>query len=978
MSLRPIRALLQSVLVVASVIVPATAVSAQTTGRIVGQISDTQGAVLPGVTVTVSGPALQGTQVQVTDAQGNYRFMSLPPGRYALKAELSSFKPAEQSNVDVGLDRTATIDLKMQLASLTETVQVQAESPAVDISSTTTGVNVTPELFNKLPVRRDFYGLTTMAPGVTQDNVGPMMYGSSSAENQYIIDGLNTTGVELGDKGKTLNNDFIQEVEVKTGGLPAEYGRMTGGVVNVLTKSGGNQVRGSAFAFGEGGPLQSDNSTASERPQTTTQIQDVAHQADAGVELGGFIVKDRLWYFGAYNRVNERDETTVIRDIESPGAPGIGSVIPLTINRDLYAVKLTARAGASNTFNFNVNGDPTKRDGNVFIISGPPSTFSGQEKTGGTDLVGRYNGVFGSSFLLEGVAARHKEKDNFFGPGRDIVQTIDATVDPNATAGGFGFFQDQEFTRDVVKADVTKYWGAHDIKAGADWEHVSAINNNFNGGAGQRLYKLSTEPDGQGIVFYRHRFYVNDRAPGFVRDDPTTWQIALPLTSKPDTHNISFYARDNWKVREGLTISAGLRWEGQDVRNRDGESAFKLNNNWAPRVGFIWDVAGNNRSKLYANYGRFFESVPMDINIRAFGGEVQCFCYNLDPNPANLIPDPNAPRQSALLGGAEPVDPNLKGQYIDEWLAGFEYQLQGGIVVGTKYVHRNLGRVIEDFLIPSEGNYFIANPGSGIGSEMAFYDQVHTAPAPKPKRVENAFEVTTSKRFSNNFQFISSLVFSKLDGNYDGTFQASTGQLDPNINSAFDYADFLVNADGKLSNDRNVMFKLFGSYEVPGGPVRGLNLGLTTHWYSGLPNNAYGYSFAYNNWEYYLVERGSLGRGPTDWEADLQISYPIRLGADRRLNLIANIFNLFDRQAINQFDQRYNLISSGVCGGIADGLCNGDGGILTTGNSLTPAGVISNPRATATNPDFLIKGPDSQTRGFTGQRSIQLGVRFQF
>src|SRR4029450_11128035 len=276
------------------------------------------------------------------------------------------------------------------------------------------------------------------------------------------------------------------------------------------------------------------------------------------------------------------------------------------------------------------------------------------------------------------------------------------------------------------------------------------------------------------------------------------------------------------------------------------------------------------------------------------------------------------------------------------------------------------------------GTCSLANPGSGSGSEMAFYDQVHTAPAPKPKRVENAFEVTTSKRFSNNFQFISSLVFSKLDGNYDGTFQASTGQLDPNINSAFDYADFLVNADGKLSNDRNVMFKLFGSYEVPGGPVRRLNLGLTPHWSSGLPNNAYGYSFAYNNWEYYLVERGSLGRGPTDWEADLQISYPIRLGADRRLNLIANIFNLFDRQAINQFDQRYNLISSGVCGGIADGLCNGDGGILTTGNSLTPAGVISNPRATAPNPDFLIQGPDSQRGGFTGQRSIQLGVRFQF
>src|SRR5207344_483652 len=116
-----------------------------------------------------------------------------------------------------------------------------------------------------------------LAPGVVNDAVGPQFYGSSGAENQYIIDGLNTTGVELGDKGKSINSDFIQEVEVKTGGLPAEYGRMTGGLVNVLTKSGSNQFRGSAFGFGEGGALQSDNKTADKRPATTTQVADIAH-----------------------------------------------------------------------------------------------------------------------------------------------------------------------------------------------------------------------------------------------------------------------------------------------------------------------------------------------------------------------------------------------------------------------------------------------------------------------------------------------------------------------------------------------------------------------------------------------------------------------------------------------------------------------------------------------------------------------------
>jgi hypothetical protein len=965
-------------LLAAALLVPATALYAQTTGRLMGQIVDAQGAVLPGVTVTVTSPAMQGVETQVTDAEGNFRFLSLPPGRYTLKAELASFRTLEQT-VDVGLDRTATVALKMAIAGVTEAVTVQASSPTVDVTSTTTGVNVTPEMFNRLPVRRDFYGLTTIAPGVTSDQVGPVVYGSSSAENQYIIDGLNTTGVELGDKGKTLNNDFIQEVEVKTGGLPAEYGRMTGGVVNVLTKSGGNQVRGSAFGFAEGGPLQANNTTASERPETTTQVVDIAHQADAGFELGGFIVKDRLWYFGAYNRVNERDDTTVIRNIDAPAAPAMGSVIPLTINRDLYAVKLTAKAGSGHTFNFNVNGDPSKRTGNVFVISGPPSTFDGQRKIGGTDLVGRYNGVIGSRWLFQGLAARHEETDEYSGAGADIPLMIDTTVDPNAFTGGFPFFQNQKFDRNVVKADMTSYLGSHELKIGGDFEHVNAVNNNFNGGAGQRIYKLPL-PDGS--VYYRHRFYVNDRAPGYDRSDPTTWQIAVPLTSKPDSRNTSFYAQDSWRIGNFFTINGGIRWEGQNVRNRDNQTAFKLDQNWAPRVGFIWDVTRNNRSKIYANYGRFYEAIPMDINIRAFGGEVQCFCYNFDPSASDTIPDPAA-RRSTLLGGAEPVDPNLKGQYIDEWLGGFEYQLPSNIVVGAKYTHRALGRVIEDFLIPSEGNYFIANPSEGLGSEMAFYDGVHTAPAPKPKRVENAFEVTGQKRFSNNWQFLASAVFSRLDGNYDGTFQSSTGQLDPNINSAFDYADFLVNSEGKLSNDRAVQVKLFGTYEVPNGAVKGLNIGVATHWYSGLPLNAYGYSLAYQNWEYYLVPRGSVGRGPSDWEADLHLSYPVSFGANRRLNVIADVFNIFNRQAITQFDERYNLISDGECAGIPEGLCNGDGGIATTGNSLTPAGSITNPRATATNPDYLKTGPDSQSlatafRGFTGQRSLRLGVRFTF
>jgi hypothetical protein len=918
----------------------------------------------------VSSPNLQGVQTQVTDGEGNYRFLSLPPGRYTVKVELASFKPAEQPNVDVGLDKTVTLPVTLQLASVTESVTVTAVSSTIDTTSTVTGVNAGADLFERIPLRRDFYAVARVAPGTTEDTVGTVVYGSTGAENQYIIDGLNTTGVEVGDKGKTLNFDFVQEVEVKTGGLPAEYGRMTGGVLNVVTKSGSNTLRGSGFVNTEGGFLQADDDTRDKRPAWTTTVTDIDSRSDFGGELGGPFFRDRLWFFGAYNRTNENRNTTVIRALASPGSPAINSEVPTSIDRDLFAAKLTYRIAEGQTLNGTVMGDPSTRDGAIFTIAGPETTWKGVREFGGTDFVGKYAGVFGSRFLLNGLIARHNESDTWSGAGRDIAQLIDQTVTPTATSGGFGFFQDQDFKRDVYKVDASSYLGAHDVKVGFDTEHVKAVNNNYNGGAGQRIYKLVTG----GVTYYRHRYYINDRAPGYDRSNGATWQIALPLTSEPDSLNTSFYAQDSWKAGAGLTVNAGIRWEGQNVRDRDNVSAFKLTDNWAPRIGFVWDVARNNRSKLYANWGRFYESIPMDINIRSFGGEVSCFCYNFSPSAANILQDPAAPRPQALNGGSvTPVDPDLKGQYIEEWLAGFEYDLGRNFVVGAKYGHRELGRVIEDFLIPEAGEYFIANPGTGVGTEMGFYDGHSTAAAPKAKRTNNAFEVNARKRFSNNWQFLASAVFSKLEGNYDGTYQVSTGQLDPNINSAFDYADFLVNADGKLSNDRLFSLKLDGSYEFSKGGLTGLNLGLSTHLYSGLPLNAYGYSFAYQNWEYYLVPRGSAGRGPKDWETDLQARYPIRISGPRRLVLQADIFNVFNRQAITALDERYNLAEHGGCAGIPEANCNGDNGITTTGNNLIPSFKINDPRATAPNPDYLKKGVL-----FTQPFSLRVGVRFEF
>jgi Carboxypeptidase regulatory-like domain/TonB dependent receptor len=949
---------------------------AQTAGRIQGTVTDNTGAPVPGVAVQATSPSMQGVQSTMTDAKGEFRFASVPPGTYAVKVELSGFKTFNQTGVVVGLDRTVTLTFKMEVAAVAETVTVTGESPVIDTSSTTTGVNATADLFNRLPVQRDIYSIARIAAGTQTDDFGTAFYGSTSAENNYIIDGLNTTGIELGTEAKQLNFDFVEEIEIKTGGLPAEYGRLTGGIINVLTKSGSNTFKGDLFGFYEGGSLQSDNETAADRPADLTTVRDIDNRWDFGGDLGGYLVKDKLWFFGAYNRTNRTDDFTVIHTIASPGSPTPGTVIGRDTSRDLFAGKLTWSLNPNHSITASAFGDPGEITGPIFTISGPEVTWNGTRTVGSTDFVARYDGTFSSSFLIRATYGLHKEKDFFDGPGKSVAQIVDQTVSPTALSNGFTFHQDQEFSRDVFKVDMTKFLGRHEIKIGGDYELTNTLTENYQGGAGQRIYRLRQASTG--IIYYRHRYYVDDLAPGFDRDNQSTWQIALPQVAEPLSKSYSAYLQDSWKVTPYFTLNLGVRYELQDVQDRFEESAFKLDKNWAPRLGFIWDVSKNGKSKFYANYGRFYENIPQDINIRAFGGETVCFCYNFSSNAADIASDPSAPARSTLLGGATPVDPELKGQYIDEYLGGFEYEVAPNFVLGTKVTYRNLGRVIEDFLVIDEGNYFIANPDEGtFGKTLTFYDY-ETAPAVKAERENWSVELTARKRFSNNWQFLASYVWNQLEGNYDGLFQNSTGQLDPNINSAFDYADFLINAQGPLSAERKHQFKFDGSYQFSGA-LDGLNLGLSTWYYSGLPLNAYGYSFGYANWEYFVVPRGSVGRGPSDWEANLHLSYPIKLGDRSRLTVVADIFNVFNRQAITQYDERYNLPSDGdACAGIPSDICGAGGGIQHLPNAIAPAGSIPNPRATATNPDYLRTGPNSQTAGFTEPRSIRLGVRFTF
>ena len=231
-----------------------------TTGSIDGRVVDENAAPLPGVTVEALSPNLMGTKTSVTDVEGHFRFNLLPPGTYSVKFTLSGFSTVEHNDVSVSLGRNVALAVEMRSA-FKEEVVVSGAAPTVDVKSTEIGTNIDFKTFNNLPVGRNYTSVVNTTPGATtNDAAGTMVYGSTGSENAYYIDGVNTTGVELGQQGKTLNFEFIQEVQVKTGGYMAEFGRSTGGLINVITKSGGNEFHGDVFGYYDDDSLQDDPS----------------------------------------------------------------------------------------------------------------------------------------------------------------------------------------------------------------------------------------------------------------------------------------------------------------------------------------------------------------------------------------------------------------------------------------------------------------------------------------------------------------------------------------------------------------------------------------------------------------------------------------------------------------------------------------------------------------------------------------------
>src|SRR6266850_3480502 len=333
---------------------------AQTTGEILGVVTVEGGKPLSEVAVAAFSPALQGSRVGTTEASGRYRLTLLPPGQYNVTFTAQGFAPVTKNDITVSLDRSTTLDVVLQ-PTMQEQVKVVGEAP-VDTTSTTLGTNLTGKMIESIPTDRNYSSIVQIAPGTSTDasNNNPSqntitVYGSSGAENAYFIDGVNTTNVEYGFQGKDLNYEFIKEIDVKTGGYEAEYGRSTGGIINVITKSGGNEFHGDIFGYNDNDSRQSSAEPVVSINGTTAGFT----REDYGADLGGYIVKDKLWFFGAYDRVNNTTNTKI------PAGALAGQIAGVDTKRDLAAFKLTYRLNDNHTLIASFFQDPRTDTGAI-------------------------------------------------------------------------------------------------------------------------------------------------------------------------------------------------------------------------------------------------------------------------------------------------------------------------------------------------------------------------------------------------------------------------------------------------------------------------------------------------------------------------------------------------------------------------------------------------------------------------------------
>jgi hypothetical protein len=990
---------------------------APTAGRITGTVMDDQGGPLPGVSVEAKSPRLVGTATAVTDANGVYRLLALPPGTFTITFSLPSFSAVVREGIALGVEQALTVDIAMKPSTINEQITVIGKSPLIDVKSAARGSVLNQQTFSALPKGRSFDSLVTMMPGVQLEKGlldGISVDGASGAENMFYVDGTDTSSLTKGTKSQEVSFDFAEEVQFKASGYNAEYGGSVGGVVNVITRSGGNAFHGELVGYYSGTDLEGrkrdkldfdfDDDTQARYYSYDEYVgRDKGRTYEFGLLLGGYLVKDKVWFFGALTpRLFNRTRTM---DLAIQGLEGT-NVWDRSETSWNSSFKMTAqpsrnvRAGASfvmNRFNFAGGGAREESANEIYAATCSPTTdydafgftypnWSVSAYTdvtlGNNALLSLRGGYFYSNrndpvsplpdspyyaFRLEQPGGYARVTNSMFPEiPAEYVHPIGWQTFPRDKVLGL---EREVRTRLSFNTDFTYYLnmaGEHAFKAGLQF--MRRAEDVQEPGQLPVVY-LGWDRD---LIAYGTNY--GRGAYGYYAVRGNSDSGVYGNSWKVNMDSWSLYLQDSWTIARRLTLNLGLRAESEYLPSYTTDPLFAdikkpinfpFSKKLAPRLGFVYDILGDSSFKVFGSFGIFHDVMKLDMGANALGGfKWASAYYTLDDWDFTKIGvDDYYPGTLLWTCDFRPpvfnsIDPDIKPFTQQEISLGLEKKLAEDMSLSLRLVNKKVLYAIEDCGVPIEEFYY-SNPGSAFMA--AIYEERRengsflpgTPDMPKAKRDYSAMNLSLDKRFSHSWQAGLSYTLSRLEGNYSGLASSDEdGRNSPNGERFFDmwYLPFdksLNPIDGPLGTDRPHSLKAYGSYAFPFG----LTVGLVANAYSGTPVTE---EWSVDTAGYYPYNRGNLGRTPFVFFANAYMEYAIRLGGRKAIKFNLNIDNLTDsRMAQRIFSTKYRY-----------NISPGEAAIIST--DWMPA------------PDEVVDPRFGMGYNFLAPISGRFGVRFEF
>ena len=913
------------------------------------------GSAAAGDTITITSPSTGFSRTITAGADGNFRFAQLPSGQYQI-----SQNGGAPRTVNVNVGTSANVDFAGAATTL-DTVTVTATSGAVnpiDVSSVESTTILTAEQVAKIPVPRNITSVALLAPGTVRGaaNAGfgalPSFGGSSVAENQFYVNGFNITNTFKNLAFAQVPFEGIAESQVKTGGYGAEFGRSTGGVINMITKRGTNEFKagGSIYYIPESLSETSPDLYYNNGLWVSNNSNDNGWEATAAIWAGGALIKDKLFAYGLIQYGKTASETYTSRfgntNLDSSSKrPQWLAKVDWQISDD-HSVELTAfsdkREFTDDYYRASFPDSTTNPTTGAITVGANPTTVFGDyrgtdfNEAGGSSWVLKYTGYLTDNFTLSalyghgefsrsnyGVAANGQVQEytgNLTGTvaGCPIISDSRAGVSTGAVPAirGCSFIntlgrRDALDERDQWRIDAEWQLGDHLLRFGIDNDKFRSVDGSaYSGGANYVYQSCNATAATCGPNGFRTR-YRSFRSGANVGVDQQ-----------------AYYIEDSWSMTDNFVAYLGLRWDTFENLNGEGEKYVTIKNQFAPRLGFSWDVFGDSTFKVFGNAGRYALPLTAGVATRAASAslyEERYYSYTgVDPatgTPTGLTPIVNPSTGSSAVRYLNGEDgrpkfaagyavQNLKPMYQDEFILGMQKQLTDNFSLGVRAIHRDLGAAIDDncdyatLFEYVEGNgpgtkfnyCFLFNPGEDAeiladwnGDGTATVKTIPGADlSPKAKRKYTALEFFVQGNW-DKFFLQGSYTWAKSIGNTEGGVRSDNGQADTGTTSDFDYAAAMIGAYGYTPNDRRHSLKLFGNWDITDQWSLGANLLVQSGRpiscigvYQGLDVSHYGnIHFSCDpgapdgtgNNGSTIIGRGTVGRTPWTTNLDLNVAY---------------------------------------------------------------------------------------------------------